>query len=217
MLLGLALQPDLPFLPDLCGSCTRCLEACPTGCILPDRTLDASRCISYLTIELKGAIPPELRPSMGQWTFGCDVCQQVCPWNLRFASPEGDPAFAPCPGVPQPRLVEALSLTPAEFNRKFKGSPFKRAKRRGYLRNVAVALGNSGEAGAVPALARALVEEPEALVRAHLAWAFGRLGGAAARQALERAAVLEQEPGVLVEIRAALEAFERAPDGDPAG
>lgn len=204
MLLGLDLEPDPPLLTDHCGSCTRCLEACPTACILPDRTLDASRCISYLTIELKGAIPENLRPEIGEWVFGCDICQEVCPWNIRFSTPQGDAAFAPRPGLPSPDLKEELSLTTEEFNRKFKGSPVKRAKRRGYLRNVAVALGNSGQAGAVPSLRRALLEEPEPLVRAHAAWALGRMGGEAARQALLEGQVRESDPEVLEEIRSAL-------------
>jgi epoxyqueuosine reductase len=217
MLLGLKLQPDAPFLPDLCGSCTRCLEACPTDCILPDRTLDASRCISYLTIELKGPIPSELRASTGQWVFGCDICQQVCPWNLRFASLQGDPSFAPRLDLPRPKLVDELGMTPQAFNRKFKHSPVKRAKRRGYLRNVAVALGNSGDPEAAPALAQALLYEQEPLVRSHAAWALGRLGGAAARQALEQAAGVEAEACVLAEIQAALEALTGSPGADPAG
>ncbi len=159
ILLGVELEPDPPFSADHCGSCTRCIDACPTGCILPDRTLEASRCISYLTIELKGTIPVELRGQMGDWVFGCDVCQQVCPWNLRFAAPQGDPAFALRPDVPAPDLLHELELTSQEFNRKFKGSPVKRAKRRGYLRNAAVALGNSGYPQAVPVLSAALSGE----------------------------------------------------------
>ncbi len=173
ILLGLDLEPDPPFATDHCGSCTRCLDACPTGCILPDRSLDARRCISYLTIELKDEIPAGLRDKTGDWVFGCDVCQQVCPWN-RFAAGKGDPAFAPREGVPQPDLVEELSLTPEAFNQKFKNSPVKRAKRRGYLRSVAVALGNSGDPAAVPALERAL-DDPEPLVREHAAWALEKL------------------------------------------
>jgi epoxyqueuosine reductase len=146
VLLDLEINPDLPFEPDRCGSCTRCLEACPTNCILPDRTLDARRCISYLTIELKGAIPLELRAQMGKWVFGCDICQQVCPWNLRFAAPPGEaealeiPEFQPRVDVPAPLLVEELAMTTEAFNHKFKCSPVKRAKRRGYLRNVSQAL-----------------------------------------------------------------------------
>jgi epoxyqueuosine reductase len=211
ILLGLELEPDQPFAADRCGSCTRCLEACPTACILPDRTLDARRCISYLTIELKGPIPSELRPQIGDWVFGCDVCQQVCPWNLRFApSPQEPPAIeslAARPGLPQPDLVEELALTPQAFNRKFKGSPLKRAKRRGYLRNVAVALGNRRDPRAVPALAQSLAGDPEPLVRSHAAWALGQIGGEPARRALLEARQKEQDTSVLAEIESALESL----------
>jgi epoxyqueuosine reductase len=148
--LDLELPIDQPIDTDHCGTCTRCIDACPTKCILPDRTLDARRCISYLTIENKADIPADLRPSIGNWVFGCDVCQSACPWN-RFAG-EGDPAFAPRTGVPQPDLIQELALTPPGFNRKFKDSPVQRAKRRGYLRNVAVALGNSKNTNALPVL-----------------------------------------------------------------
>jgi epoxyqueuosine reductase len=167
ILLDLALEPDAPFITDHCGTCTRCIEACPTDCILPDRTLDARRCISYLTIELKEGIPLDLREKMGNWIYGCDVCQRVCPWN-RFTE-EGDPAF----GLenPVPSLTDELVLSPREFNQRFKRSPVKRAKRRGYLRNVAVALGNSGDLHALPVLQNALNDE-EPLVREHARWAI---------------------------------------------
>lgn len=204
ILLGIELEPDQPFTYDRCGSCTRCLEACPTQCILPDRTIDARRCISYLTIELKGAVPPELRPQLGEWVFGCDVCQQVCPWNLRFAPRAGDPAFTPREGVPEPDLLEEISLSPQAFNRKFKDSPVKRARRRGYLRNVAIALGNQSDISTVDILARVLAEEAEPLVRAHVAWALGQIGNKAAQEALLAAARVERDPGVLEEIRRAL-------------
>jgi epoxyqueuosine reductase len=205
VLLGIALELDAPFEADRCGNCRRCLEACPTGCILPDRTLDARRCISYLTIELKGSLPVELRPAIRNWIFGCDVCQEVCPWNQRFASLHGEAAFFPRQGLPAPDLVEELSLTPQAFNDKFAGSPVKRAKRRGYLRNVAVALGNSADPASIPALARALVQDGEPLVRAHAAWAMGQIGGAAAQQALQEANRTETDPDVRAEILAALE------------
>ena len=208
VLLGLELEPDPPWLADRCGSCQRCIQACPTACILPDRTLDARRCISYLTIELKGPIPPDLRPLTGEWVFGCDICQQVCPWN-RFAAPAGDPAFAPRPGLAQPSLADELDLTAEAFNRKFKGSPVKRSKRRGYLRNAAMALGNlhAGKTTAenVAALVSALDSDPEPLVRAHAAWALGKIGGPEIRRALENAARLEQEQYVCDEIRQTLE------------
>jgi epoxyqueuosine reductase len=204
ILLGIALAPDHPFLPDHCGSCNRCLEACPTGCILPDRLLDASRCISYLTIELKGTIPNDLRSQMGGWVFGCDVCQRVCPWNQRFAGSAGDRSFAPRQGLLFPLLVQELSLNRETFNRKFKDSPLKRAKRRGYLRNVCVALGNARDPAAVPALVQAIRTDPESLVRGHAAWALGQIGGKDARKALQKALQLEREEEVLVEIHSAL-------------
>jgi epoxyqueuosine reductase len=173
ILLGIDLEPDPPFEADRCGTCRRCLEACPTHCILPDHTLDARRCISYLTIELKGEIPLDLRESMGQWVFGCDICQMICPWN-RFAAPAGDPAFAPRPGVACPDLIQDIRLTPQAFNEKFKNSPIKRAKRRGYLRNVAVTLGNAGDSAAIPALERTLKDD-ESLVREHAVWALQQI------------------------------------------
>jgi len=173
ILLGIELKPDTPITTDHCGTCTRCIEACPTLCILPDRTIDAQRCISYLTIELKDDIPEELRPLLGDWVFGCDVCQMVCPWN-RFATDSVEGAFAPRPDVPRPNLLRELELTPEDFNRKFKGSPVKRAKRRGYLRNVAVAAGNAGDESTIPALEKA-GEDDEPLVRSHAAWAKEKL------------------------------------------
>ena len=145
---------------------------------------------------------------MGSWVFGCDVCQQVCPWNWRFAGQEVDPAFTPHLGVSLPELIRELSFSPQEFNRKFKASPVKRAKRRGYLRNVAVVLGNlaagSGNPDVIDALVRVLQSEPEALVRAHAAWALGCVGGETAQRVLAQAAQSEQDAGVRAEIQAAL-------------
>lgn len=204
MFVDVEIEPDDPLTTDHCGTCMRCIEACPTGCIRPDRTIDSSRCISYLTIENKGEIPTELREKTGDWVFGCDICQMVCPWNLRFAKPEGDPALAPRPGIPRPVLREELRLTPQEFNRKFKGSPIQRARRRGYLRNVAVALGNQQDTSTVHDLAETLLNEPEPLVRAHAAWALGRINTLLARQTLEKALRQEPDPQVANEIRSAL-------------
>jgi len=170
ILLDLPLEPDPPFITDHCGTCRRCIEACPTDCILPDRTIDATRCISYLTIELKDDIPIELREKMGNWVFGCDVCQMVCPWN-RFAD-QADPAFAA--KSPLHSLTEEMALSTQEFNQRFKRSPVKRAKRRGYLRNVAVALGNTGDILALPVLQNALNNE-ERMVREHAQWAMEKI------------------------------------------
>ena len=170
ILLDLVLEPDPPFITDHCGTCTRCIDACPTDCILPNRTIDATRCISYLTIELKDDIPVELREKMGNWVFGCDICQTVCPWN-RFAG-EGDPAFED-KDPPHP-LTEELTISTQEFNQRFKRSAVKRAKRRGYVRNLAVALGNTGDMLALPVLQNALNDE-EPMVREHAQWAIDQI------------------------------------------
>jgi epoxyqueuosine reductase len=173
ILVDLELEPDAPFAADRCGSCTRCIDACPTACILSDRTVDASRCLSYLTIELKEGIPSGLRPKLGNWIFGCDVCQMVCPWN-RFAAAEGDAAFLPRARNPRPNLSHELELGSQQFSDQFRHSPVKRAKRRGYLRNVAVALGNLGTPDNRLDVERAL-QDPEPLVREHAAWAIEQI------------------------------------------
>jgi epoxyqueuosine reductase len=174
LLLGIRLEPDPAFMTDHCGSCRRCIEACPTGCILDNRTIDARRCISYLTIELKDDIPDELRPLMGDWVFGCDICQQVCPWNRFAQAPE--PVFQAPAGIPLPVAQTDLSLTPEQFNRKFKDSPVKRARRRGFLRNIAVALANAGQSEARQVLEEAR-EDEEPMVRRHANWAIRKLEG----------------------------------------
>ena len=182
ILLGIALPPDESFTADHCGTCTRCLDACPTQAILPNRTIDANLCISYLTIENKGEIPEELRPKLGNLIFGCDICQEVCPWNKKGNKtvPERktialEPVDEGRAAIdPHPNLISELSLTPQEFNKKFKNNPVKRAKRRGYLRNVAVALGNAGTPAAIPALENAL-EDIEPLLRSHAQWALDKI------------------------------------------
>jgi epoxyqueuosine reductase len=170
ILLGIELETDQFSITDHCGTCTRCITACPTQCILPGRILDARRCISHLTIELKEDIPEELRPLMKDWIFGCDVCQQVCPWN-RF-SPSADPAFEP--KIPLPVLTSDLALTSVEFNQRFKKSPIKRARRRGYLRNVAVAIGNNGNENDIPVL-ELVIKDDEPLIREHAQWALEKI------------------------------------------
>lgn len=204
LFLGINLEPDPTFTADRCGSCTRCIEACPTGCILPDRTIDAQQCISYLTIELKGPIPLERRPQIDNWIFGCDICQQVCPWNQRFAQPDKGEIHPERSQITAPDLITELSLSPEEFNRKFKGSPVKRTKRRGYLRNVAVALGNLGDSSSTAFLAKSLETEPEPLVRRHAAWALGQISDDFAWMALQEAAEHENDAEVLAEIQAVL-------------
>ncbi len=180
LLVGEALAPDAPFEADRCGTCTRCLEACPTGAFAGPRVLDATRCVSYLTIEQRGAIPEALRPGVGDRLYGCDVCQDVCPYTHKFsrALSEGS-AFAPREAVAgkdaRTLARELLGMTPDEFSAAFRGSPMKRAKLRGLKRNAAVVLGNVGTVEDVPVLARAL-DDPEPLVREHAAWALARLG-----------------------------------------
>jgi epoxyqueuosine reductase len=168
----LDLDPDAPRV-DLCGSCTACLDVCPTGAFPAPYVLDATRCISYLTIEAKGAIPEALRPGVGRHVFGCDLCQDVCPWN-RKRRHAGAAAFEAREGLMAPGLDELAGLTPEAFSLRFRGSPVKRSKRRGLLRNVAVAMGNSADPAHVPALERLAADE-DPLVREHAAWALGRL------------------------------------------
>jgi epoxyqueuosine reductase len=205
VLLGIRLQPDQPFENDRCGECTRCIDTCPTACILPDRTLDARRCISYLTIEEKGPIPSHLRPSIGNWVFGCDICQQVCPWNNRFATPTSDAAFQPRPFIKQLDLERFLTLAPDSWRDPLKGSPLLRPKRVGLLRNAAVVAGNSANPAYLSSLVELLQVEHEPLVRAHAAWAMGCIGGAQAVNALVRARETETHAEVIREIEAAID------------
>jgi epoxyqueuosine reductase len=168
----LDLQPDTPR-ADMCGTCTACLDACPTGALPAPYVLDATRCISYLTIEVKGTIPEEKREGLGRHVFGCDICQDVCPWNRRRRARAG-PAFEAREGLVAPDLAELAGLDAESFRERFRRSPLKRAKRRGLLRNVAVALGNSGDPGKRPVLLR-LAEDEDPLVREHALWALQRL------------------------------------------
>ncbi|MGI9115375.1 MAG: tRNA epoxyqueuosine(34) reductase QueG [Chthoniobacterales bacterium] len=155
-----------------CGTCTRCIAACPTGALTPHR-LDARRCISYLTIELKGSIPPELRPLIGDRIYGCDECLDVCPWN-RFARASREAAFQMRPEVAAMRLRDYLELDDERFRQLFRNSPIRRTKRRGLLRNVCVALGNVGTADDLPALRKAAAG-PEPLIAEHAAWAIEQI------------------------------------------
>lgn len=201
LLLDITLIYDAP-IGDHCGSCRRCLDACPTGAFIGPHVLDARRCISYLTIELKGPIPRELRPLIGHRIYGCDVCQEVCPHNKWDRTP-ADPVLASREGLDAPNLLELLALDDDAFRARFKGSPIKRTKRRGFLRNVCIALGNSGDRRAVPALIRAL-QDHEPLIRGHAAWALGRLGGPQALAALRAGLPTEEDPWVRDEVESAL-------------
>ena len=196
----LELEPDPP-LQKSCGSCVRCIDACPTGAIVGPYVLDNTRCISFQTIENRGPIPRELRPLMLDWIFGCDICQDVCPVN-RKATPTKEPAFQRG-DLATLDLLELLSLTEEEFIERFAGTPIMRAKLVGLKRNACVALGNRREDSAVPALSQSLVEEA-ALVRGHAAWALGQIGGEEALQALQQAVAAEGDAEVLEEINAAL-------------
>jgi epoxyqueuosine reductase len=198
------IESDAP-LPDRCGSCTRCLDACPTGAFTAPYVLDARRCIAYLTIEHRGPIPAELRPGVGGWAFGCDVCQDVCPWNRR-APVATEASFGP---RRQPPLAGLLALDEVAYLEGLRGSPLKRARREGLARNAAVALGNRGRVEDEPALLEAL-QHWAPTVRGHAAWALGRIGGAEARAALLAARGREADPEVLDEIERALAGSPRA-------
>ena len=179
LLVDLELDADTPFEADRCGTCRRCLDACPTDAFVEPRVLDATRCISYLTIELKGAIPEDLRAPMGSHLYGCDVCQDVCPYNVKFAQELREPAFAARAIIEgrDSRTVarDMLAMDDDGFRAIFRGSAMKRAKRRGLARNAAVVLGNIGDEGDVAALTVATNDE-DALVREHAAWALNQIG-----------------------------------------
>ncbi|MGZ8477211.1 MAG: tRNA epoxyqueuosine(34) reductase QueG [Candidatus Binatia bacterium] len=210
LFVDLPLVYDRP-MRDRCGQCDLCLKACPTNAFVGPYVLDARRCISYLTIELKGAVPRHLRPLVGNHIFGCDICQEVCPYNVK-AQATAEAAFGPRSGLLAPQLIPLLSLTEAEFRQRFRGSPILRAKRRGFVRNVAVALGNLKCQEAVPALI-ATLDDVEPLVRGHAAWALGEIGTSAAMIALERRSQLEIHPEVCTEID---QAMNRASEHDRA-
>ena len=202
----------LTHLRESCGSCTACLDACPTGAIVAEKTVDSRKCISYLTIELKGPIPVELREEVGEWVFGCDICQEVCPWN-REAPLGAEPEFRATPESAWPSLPALLALDERGFRERFRGTALLRAKRRGLLRNAAIVLANritgtrtetspEDRAAALDALKGALAD-PEPLIRGAAAWALGRIGGAKAREALVRAGATETDETVREEIQRA--------------
>jgi epoxyqueuosine reductase len=169
---NLELEYDHP-VPDRCGTCNRCVEACPTDAIVEPYVLDARLCISYLTIELRGEIPVELRAKMGNHIFGCDICQDVCPWN-REAPVTSEEAFQPRDGLFNPDLAEMAQLSLEQFREKFQKSPVKRAKYPGFLRNVVVAMGNSGNWQFLPILKK-LAHREDPLVAEHANWAVNQI------------------------------------------
>ncbi len=207
LFVDLPLAHDRP-MRDRCGQCDLCLKACPTSAFAGPYILDARRCISYLTIELKGAMPRHLRSLVGNHIFGCDICQEVCPYNVKSQA-TAEAAFGPRPGLFAPQLIPLLSLTDAAFRQRFRGSPILRAKRRGFLRNVAVALGNLKSLEAVPALIASL-DDAEPLVRGHAGWALGEIGSQAAVEALQRRLQVETDDEARVEIDAAINQLRKA-------
>jgi epoxyqueuosine reductase len=203
LLVDLDLEPDEPLSKD-CGRCRICLDHCPTGAIVAPYTIHAPACISFQTIEQRGAIPRELRPRLGDWVFGCDVCQEVCPYT-RAADDDPDAEFlARDIEHAYPALHLLLEMSTATFRERYRGTAVLRAKRAGLARNAAVALGNIGSDEDVPHLARAVLGHDEALVRGHAAWALGRIGGVAARRALDRAWERERDPAARAEIAEAM-------------
>ena len=202
LLTDVELQPDAPHETDHCGTCRACLDACPTGAFVDAYQLDARRCISYLTIELRDAVPHELRGGVGDWLFGCDVCQDVCPWN-RQAPRTSAEAFAPRADTNPVDLATLFLLDDAAFKARFRHSPLWRPKRRGILRNAAIVLGNQRQAGAIDAVSHGLHDD-ESLVRGACAWALGQIGTSEARRALAGRASIETDAGVSAEIAAAL-------------
>ena len=181
LLTDAVLDYDEPHHAAHCGTCTACLDACPTDAFVGPHVLDARRCISYLTIELRGAIPEELRADVGEWLFGCDVCQEVCPWN-RKAPTTADPAFRPRPDLNPADALAILTEGEGDWRRRFRGTPLDRPKRTGLRRNAAVVLGNVGDPRCLPTLARIAADDDEdPIVRDAAAWAAERLtdGGAA--------------------------------------
>ena len=206
----LELEPDRP-LAKTCGDCVRCIDECPTGAIVAPYVIDNTRCISFLTIELRGAIPREMRPLVGDWVFGCDICQDVCPVN-RKAALGLEPAFRQRHDFAAPQLLPLLELDDEAFREGFRNSPIKRAKRVGLQRNACVALGNIGDPTAVPALAKCM-NVADALVRMHAAWALGRIGGPEAEETLRASLDREADPSVLEETELSL-ADMREPAGN---
>ena len=199
-------EQTLPPSAGTCGRCTRCLDACPTSALVEPYLLDARRCISYLTIELRGPIPREMRPRIGNRIFGCDICQEACPWNRRFARCTAEPAFWPEPESMAPHLLDLVAMDEAAFRRRFRHTPVMRARRQGLLRNALVALGNWADPAAIPALVPALSEE-DPLLRGHAAWALGCIRDDRVPAALRQALATEADSWVQDEIRQALVKF----------
>jgi epoxyqueuosine reductase len=202
LLVDFKLEYDPPHTANHCGTCTRCLDACPTDAFAGPYQLDSRLCISYLTIELRSSVPKSLRPKIGSWVFGCDICQDVCPWN-RKSSRTHEPGFLPQNGTYPFDLEQVLSLTEETFRKQFNKSTLKRPKRAGLLRNAAIALGNHGDPRSVPCLSRAM-EDGEPLIRGAAAWALGKIGTQEAIATLKKHIQTEQDPMVQDELNTAI-------------
>lgn len=211
LLLDVELPPTEPIAPK-CGLCRACLDACPTGAFVSERVLDARKCVSYFTIEYNGTIPLEYRRPIGNMVFGCDICQEVCPYNLSKKIKPVDPEFAPRDEFENPDLIDLLEITSSGHRRLVKGTALRRAPRQQLMRNAAIALGNSGRSEAVEPLAQALAGNRYPLVRAHVAWALGELGTEHCLKSLQDALNTEEEDSVRDEIQAAILQIESVSD-----
>lgn len=202
LLTDVDLEPDAPHATSHCGTCTRCLDVCPTEAFVSPFVLDARRCISYLTIELKGAIPVDLRTGVGEWMFGCDLCQDVCPWNGKAPRSTCD-RFQPLSDLNPVEPIRILRMDRDQFQQRFKGTPLERPGFDGIRRNAIVVLGNRGDENAIPALVEAL-GDPSPMIRGTAAWALGKFDQDSARQALQSALASERDEEVLKEIGASI-------------
>jgi epoxyqueuosine reductase len=211
LILDTELEYDQPHAADHCGTCTRCLEACPTQAFPAPGVLDARRCISYLTIEHHGAVAPELRSGLGDWWFGCDICQEVCPWNRHAGAASS--AAEDSESQTEVELVGLFSLSESEFRQRFRRTPMWRSKRSGALRNAAYVLGNQRAAAALPTLVAALETEPDPIVRGAIAWALGQFGSPHLLAVLQARLSAERDPDVQAELHAALANHPRKPGG----
>ena len=204
LFVNLELEPDAPFVEEHCGTCTRCIDACPTSAIVSDGVLDATRCISYLTIEKRGAIPHEWREALGTQVYGCDICQDVCPWNVRFAREAHDPELTTGSLEESPDPLALLRMDADGFQRRFGGTAVTRAGRQGLSRNAAIALGNRKASGDDIALIDCLTNEPDPVVRAHAAWGLGAIASPVALDTLRTRLASERDEGVRAEIESAI-------------
>jgi epoxyqueuosine reductase len=204
--LDLHLESDNQYpIQDLCGPCKRCINACPTNCILHDRTIDSRRCIAYLTIENRGIIPRAYRHSIGEWVFGCDICQIICPWNDKAGCYPGFPDIPSRADIPFPNLSIELTFTPQMFKEKYKYSPVIRARYMGFMRNLIVSAGCQKDEASLPALIKMLSKETDPLLRGHAVWAIGQIPSVSVNNILNKLRHQENDPFILDEIDSVLD------------